>query len=101
MRAGELAQVEPPQHGVAELDEPEPEAVAAGRRDVLDEPGGGERREQPRHRARVDARAPRELVRAELAAVGERVEHRERALDGGDATDGWLSGAGHGTMVAS
>ena len=30
MRTRELAQVEPPERGVAELDEPQPEPVAAG-----------------------------------------------------------------------
>ena len=41
-----------------------------------------------------------ELVRPELAAsLGERVEHGERPLDGGDAAYGWLSGSGHGAIV--
>ena len=61
----------------------------------------GERREQAGDGARVDAGAAGDLVRAELAAVGERVEHGERPLDGGDVADGWLSGAGRGTLLLS
>ncbi len=33
-------------------------------------------------------------------SVGERVEHRERALDGGDVADGWLTGASHDTLLS-
>jgi len=36
---------------------------------VLDEAGVRERREEPRHRARVDSRAAGDLVRAELGAA--------------------------------
>src|SRR3954469_23727218 len=72
-----------------------------GVRDVLHEAGAGERREQPRDRARVDARAAGDLVRPERAAVVERVEHCEGALDGGDVANGWLTGAGRGTLHLS
>ena len=34
-------------------------------------------------------------------AVGERVEHRERALDGRDVADGRLTGASRGTLLPS
>ncbi len=101
VRPGELAEVEPPEHGVPELDEPQRQAIAARLRHVLDEAGRGERREQPRDRAGVDRRATCDLVRAELAAVGESVEHRERALDGGDVADSWLTGAGRDTLLYS
>ncbi len=77
VRPRELAQVEPLEHGVAELDEPQREAVAAVLRHVLDEARRGERREEARDGARVDAGAARDLVRPELTAVGERVEHGE------------------------
>ena len=30
----------------------------------------------------------------------ERVEHREGTLDGGDVTDGWLTGTSHATLLA-
>ena len=99
VRPREPAQVEAPEDGVAELDQPQREPVAARLGHVLDVPRRGERREQARDRARVDAGAAGDLVRAELVAVGERVEHRERALDGGDVADGWLTGAGRGTLL--
>ncbi len=96
---GERAEVEAREHRVAELDQAKRQAIPAGLRDVLDESRRGERREQARHGACVDARAPRDLVRAELATVGERIEHGERPLDGGDVTDGWLTGACHAILL--
>ena len=97
MRPGDLAQIEPGEHRVPELQQAEAEPVAAGRGDVLDHPSAGKRREQPRHRARVDPRSPGDLVRAELrVAIGQRVEHGQRALDRSDVANGWLSCPWHG-----
>ena len=67
--ARDLAHVESREHRVREVDEPDAEAVAAGRVDALDESRGGERSELARYGARRHAGAPRDLVRAELAAV--------------------------------
>ncbi len=96
---GERPQVETPEDDIAELDQPQRQAVAAALRHVLDESSRGEGREEPRDRACVDSGAPRDLVRAELTAVRQRVEHRECTLDGGDVTDGWLTGASHATLL--
>jgi hypothetical protein len=85
VRTRHAADVEPGEHGVRQRDEANPEAVAAARGILLDEPGRGEGAELPRHRARREARAPRQLVRAHLAGLGERVEDRDRALRGLDA----------------
>ena len=96
-RLRELADVESVDDGVAELDEPDPEPIAAARR-LVDVAVRGEGREEPRHRARVDADAPGELVGADLTAGGERVHDGERAGDGGNAS-GCLSGSGgHATV---
>ena len=100
VRMGEGPQVETAQDGVTELDQPQRQPIPAGLRHVLDEPSRGERGQQTGHRARVDARAPRDLVRSELPSVGEGVEHRERALDGSDVADGWLTGASHDTLLS-
>ena len=78
--ARDLADVEPREDGVREVDEAEAELVAARGRDALDEPGGGERAELARYGARRHAGAPRDLVRAELASVCKGVEHRDRPL---------------------
>ena len=56
-------------------------------------------REKPRDGTGVDSGAPRDLVRPELAAIRERVEHRERTLDGGDMTNRWLSRTSHATLL--
>jgi len=98
MRPRERAQVEPPEDGVAELDEPQRQPVAPGLRQVFDIAGSGERREQARNGARVDPGAARDLVRAELLPVRERVDHRQGAPDGGDVADGWFTGTGRGTL---
>ena len=98
VRPRERAEVEAPEHRVAELDEPQRQAVAAGLGHVLHEAGRRERGEQARHRARVDPRAAGDLVRAELISVGERVEHGEGPLDRGDVADSWLTGAGRDTL---
>ncbi len=98
VRPRERAQVEAPEHGVAELDEPQRQPVAPGLRDVLHEPGRRERREQARDGAGVDPGAARDLVRAELLPVRERVDHRQGAPDGGDMADGWFTGTGRGTL---
>jgi hypothetical protein len=68
---------------------------------VLDVPRRGEGREQARDGARVDAGAAGDLVRAELVLVGECIEDPKRTLDGGDVADGWLTGAGRGTLLLS
>jgi hypothetical protein len=99
VRAGDLAQVEPREHGVSEVKQAKAEAVAAGRLDVLDETRRGQGREQARDGAGMEARAARQLVRAELgAAVGERVEQRDGPLDRGHPARGWLSRAGHASV---
>src|SRR5689334_14537033 len=72
----DVAEVEAAEHEASELQEAGAEAVAAGRRHVLDEASVCERGQEPRHRARVDARAAGDLVRTELGTlVGERIEH--------------------------
>jgi len=101
VRPRERAEVEAAEDGVAQLDQPQREPVAARLGDVLDVPRRGECREQTRDGARVDAGTAGDLVRAELVAVGQRIEHRERALDGGDVPDGWLTGAGRDTLLLS
>ena len=80
MGSRDLADVEPREDGVREVDEAEAELVAAGGLDALDETGGGERSELARYGARRHARAPCDLVRAELASVCKGVEHRDRPL---------------------
>jgi hypothetical protein len=87
------ADVEPGEHGVRELDEPDAEAIAAA--DVLDQLSLDERAELARHGARVRADASRDLVRAERAAVREDVEDRKRPAGRGDALSGWLTGPRH------
>ena len=98
MRPREGTEIEPPEYGVAELDEAQREPVATRLRHMLHEPGRGQRREETRHRARVDTGSPRDLVGAELSAVCKRIDHEERPLDGGDVTDGWLAGTGRDTL---
>jgi hypothetical protein len=108
---GQLAQVEASEHRVPQLEQAEAEPVTAGAGNVLDEASVGERCEQPGHGARVDPGPSRDLVRSELDPPARRagsgsvrivdregIEHRDGALDRGDVTDGWLSGAGHGTL---
>ena len=97
MRTRKIAEVEPPERRVAELDKPEPQPVATRIGDALDESAGNERRELPGRGARVQTGAPRDLVRPELA-VGQRLEHGNGPLDGCDVTYGWLSGARHATF---
>ena len=74
---GDRANVEPPEHRGRERNKPDPEPIAAARRDVLDEPGFDEGGELAGRRARARAQAPRDLVRAERRLVGEDVEDRE------------------------
>ena len=101
VRPRDLAEIEPAEHGIAELQKAEAEPVPPVRRHVLDEPRGGERREEPRDRARIDPRSPRDLVRPELRrAVRERIEDRECALDGRDMADRGLSRPGHGVTLS-
>ena len=102
MRPGQSTQVEALEYGVPELDESEREAVAA----------------------RWRARAPRTGPPASVASSRETVlalmpvrraisfvpssppsasasSTAERPLDRGDVTDGWLAGAGRGTLLQS
>jgi hypothetical protein len=97
--SGDLSQVEAGEYGVPELEEPEPEPVAAARGDVLDEARARQGREQARDRARVDPGPACDLVRPELSlAVGERVEDGEGTLDCGDVPNGWLPGPARATL---
>ena len=90
------AQVEAGHHVVGEPDQVRPQPVAAGAGVVLDVPAADQRREQPRHGAGVDARAPRDLVRARLARhVEEGVQHLHGALDRFQAALGGASGGRH------
>src|SRR5205823_14389711 len=67
VRPRHRADVEPREHGVRELDETDPEAVAAVLRHVLDELRLDERRELTGDGARHGAGPPGDLVRPELA----------------------------------
>ena len=95
VRPRDLADVEPREHGVREVDEADAEPVAAGRGDALDEAGSGERAELARYGARRHARAARDLVRPELAAFGKRVEDGDRPLGGANSAGGRLTSARH------
>src|SRR6478609_5354719 len=98
MGPGKRPQVEPTEDGVPELDEAQRQPVATGLGHVLDVAGRSEGRQQARDRARVDPGAARDLVRAELLPVAERVDHREGAFHGSNVADSWLTGAGRGTL---
>ena len=87
------------QRGVAQLDEAKPEAVATGLVHLVDETRSSERREQPRDGARVDPRTPGDLVRPELDRVRERVEHRDRPLDGLHPACTWTLSLDHATLI--
>ena len=93
---GDLAQVEPRQDCISELEETQPQPVAPAFGHVLDVAGVRERGEKAGHRAGIDPRQPSDLVRPQLPPGGEDVEDRESPLDGGDMTYGWSSGSGHG-----
>ena len=97
--AGEVAQVEPPEDRVGVPERPHPEPVAARAAHMLDEAGAGQRPELARDRARADARPPRHVGRAELAAVGERVEDLDGAHRRFDIAGGGLTGSGHRASV--
>jgi hypothetical protein len=101
VRPREPTQVEAPEHRVAELDQPQRQAVAPRLGHVLDVARRREGGEEPRDRARVDTGAARDLVRPQLARIGERVQHAKRALDCGNMTDSWLTGSGRGTLLTS
>ena len=96
----DLAQVEAREHGVAELEQPEPEPVAAAVGDVLDEAGlrRASRAVARRCSALIPVRRAISFVPSSGASVGERVEDGDRALDGGDVADGWLTGSRHGRV---
>ena len=84
MRPRDRPHVEAGQHGVRVGDQPQAQAVARRRLVAIDEAPGHERAEQARDRALVDvacaARARRHARRRRQ--LGERVEQRERAVDG-------------------
>src|SRR6185436_9787438 len=99
VRPRQRAQVEAAEHRVAELDQPQREAIPARLRHVLDETRRGQRREQARYRTRVDPRPASDLVRPELTTVREGIEHRKRPLDGGDVADCWSTAAGNDMLL--
>ena len=79
---------------LGQLDHARPQAVAAGRGDVLRVARGGQRGQQARDGGGVDAGRAGELVRAEVAAGGaELVEHRGGPSDGGEVSGSGTSGA--------
>jgi hypothetical protein len=92
---GDLANVEPREDGVREVDEADPEVVPPGRGVAFHETGGGERAELPRYRARRHAGAARDLVRAELASVCKGVEHGDRSLGSANSAGRRLTCARH------
>ena len=84
-RPREVAQVEARERRIAEVHEPQAELPALRARLALHVARVEQRREHARDRAGVDARAPRELVRAERpAGCGQRLEQCDRALDGAE-----------------
>src|SRR5207244_11679678 len=74
MRPRNRAHVEPLEHGVRELDEPDAEPVLAVVRVELDQPALHERPELAGDRARLHVRAPCNRIRAERPVFGEDVE---------------------------
>jgi hypothetical protein len=95
MRPGDEANVEPREHRLRELDDADAEPVPAGLRHALHEPRLDEAAELAGHRARRRPDPARELVRAELAAVRERVDDREPAAERRHPLPGRLTGPGH------
>ena len=95
VRPRDLAHVEPREHRIRQMHEPDPEPVATGCVDSLDEAGRGKRAELTRHRARRHARAARQFVRADLAAFCKGVEHSDRPLGSANSTCGRLTSARH------
>ncbi len=86
-RPREVAQVETCECGVAEVHEAQAELPALRAALALHEAGVEQRREHARDGARVDLRAPGELVRAERAGGGgERLEHCDGAFDRAELT---------------
>ena len=80
MGARDGAHVEPCEQRVRELHDTEAEPVAARRRDSLHQSRRRERAELARDGARSHARSACDLVRPELARVGECVEQRDGPL---------------------
>ena len=91
----DLADVEPGEHGVREPHDPHAEPVAAGDGIVLHEPGVRQRAELARDGAGRQLGASRDLVRPEVAAVGERVEDGNRALRRSDPPGRGLTASRH------
>jgi hypothetical protein len=96
----DVPHVEPREHGVSELDESEAEPVTAAVPIELDEAGVEQRPELAGRGAGRHPGAARHFVRAEGAALREGVEHRHRALRGGYAPPGGLTGARHPRSIA-
>ena len=101
VRARDLAHVEAGQQRVREVDHADPEPVAACRGDPLDEGGGGKRSELTRYGARRHAGPPRNLVRPELPAFGDRVEDGEGPFGCANSTGGGLTSARHRYTVVA
>ena len=97
---GDRPDVEAREHRGRQRDEPDPEPVAPGRRDVLDKASLDEGRELARRSACARPQPPRDLIRAQRRLVGEDVEDGERPLCGGDACRRGLTGLGHWRSVS-
>ena len=91
------ADVEALQHVGTELQQAHAQAVTACGFDLLDEAVAGERAEQARGRGGGDVKSASDVVHAQrLRRVGQNLEHKERALDGGDGSAGCCH-VGNGT----
>ena len=83
VRPRDRPHVEAGEDGVRVGDQPQAQAVARRRLVAIDEAPRHERAEQARDRALVDAGALRQLAHARPGRqLGERVEQRERTVDG-------------------
>ena len=89
MRPRDLAEVEAGEDGVAELQEPEAEPVAPALGVVLDEarPRASVASSRETVLALMPVRRAISFVPSSGSPVGERVEHRDGPLDGGDVAD--------------
>ena len=96
-RAGNRADIEALEHVRAELQEAHAETVTARGLDLLDQAVPRERAEEARGRGGGDIEAARDVVDAQwLGRVGEDLQDKERALDGGDRSAGCCH-VGNGT----